>query len=178
MTSETHSVTYAPGLSTLSFFLSHIAAQRPPSLFYCPRPPSHHISCLTSVYLVPVLHLLPPSTPFWPYGTHPFFPHAQTISILSDLLYLLTPFLLQLSWSSTKLELYLGELLIELWSLLYLRELLIELWSRLNLRELLIEMWSPLNLRELLIELAAASKFYILSFILSKGIGNGKLPIA
>ena len=30
------------------------------------------------------LHLLPPSTPFWPYGTHPFFPHAQTISILSD----------------------------------------------------------------------------------------------
>ena len=39
---------------------------------------------LTSVYLVLDLHLLPPSTPFWPYGSHPFFPHAQIISILSD----------------------------------------------------------------------------------------------
>ena len=46
----------------------------------------------TSVSFVPALHLLPPSTPFWPYGTHPFFPHDQNISILSDLLYSLTPF--------------------------------------------------------------------------------------
>ena len=38
-----------------------------------PRPPSHHPSSLTSVSLVPALHLLPPSTPFWQYGTHPFF---------------------------------------------------------------------------------------------------------
>ena len=37
------------------------------------------------------LHLHPSSTPFWPYGTRPFFKHAQTISILSDLLYSLTP---------------------------------------------------------------------------------------
>ena len=44
----------------------------------------------------PVPHWLQPSTPFWPYGNHPFFPHAQTISILSDLLYSLTPFLFQL----------------------------------------------------------------------------------
>ena len=53
---------------------------------------------------VPTLHLLPPSTSFWPYGahrvcTHPFFPHVQTISILSDLLYALTPFLFQLSFA-------------------------------------------------------------------------------
>ena len=44
-----------------------------------------------SVYLIADLHLLQPSTPFWPYGTHPFFPHAQTISILSYPLYSLTP---------------------------------------------------------------------------------------
>ena len=42
---------------------------------------------------------LRPSTPFWPYDTHPFFPHAQAISILSDLLYSLTPFLFQLSYA-------------------------------------------------------------------------------
>ena len=53
---------------------------------------SHHPSSLTSVSLLPAFHLLPPSTPFWPYGTHPFFSHAQTFSILSDLIYLLTPF--------------------------------------------------------------------------------------
>ena len=35
---------------------------------------------------------LPPSTPFWSYGIHLFFPHAQTISILSDLLYSLICF--------------------------------------------------------------------------------------
>ena len=49
---ETHSVTYVPGLSTLSD-LSHIDAQPPPSFLCCPRPPSHHPSSLTSVYLVP-----------------------------------------------------------------------------------------------------------------------------
>ena len=67
------------------------------SFLCCPRPPSHHPFSLTSVSLVPALHLLPPSTPFWPYGTHPFFPHAHTISILSDLLYSLTHFPSQLS---------------------------------------------------------------------------------
>ena len=36
-------------------------------------PPSHHPSNLTLVYLVPDLRLLT-STPFWPYGTHLFFP--------------------------------------------------------------------------------------------------------
>ena len=86
---ETHSVTYVPGLSTLSD-LSRIVTQPPPSFLCCLRPPSHHPSSLTSVSLVPVLHRLRPTTPFWPYGTHPFFAHAQTISILSDLLYWLT----------------------------------------------------------------------------------------
>ena len=56
-------------------------------------------SSLTSVSLVPIQHWLQPSTPFWPYGNHPFFPYSQTISILSDLLYLLTPFLFQLSYA-------------------------------------------------------------------------------
>ena len=65
--------------------------------FIAQGPPSHHPSSLSSVFLVPALHLLPPSTPFWPYGTHPFFTHALTISILSDLLYSLTPFLFQLA---------------------------------------------------------------------------------
>ena len=50
-------------------------------------------SSLISVSLVPDLHLLPPSAPFWPYGTHPFFQHIQTILILSDILYSQTPLL-------------------------------------------------------------------------------------
>ena len=66
---ETHSVTYEPWLSTL-YDLSLIDAQPPLSLLSCPRPPSHHPSCLTSVSLVPGLHLLQPSTPFWPYGIY------------------------------------------------------------------------------------------------------------
>ena len=82
---------YVPGLFTLSD-LSRIDAQPPPSYLCCPRPPSHHPSSLTSVSLVPTHHLLPPSTPFWPYDTHQFFPHSQTISIPSDQLYSLTPF--------------------------------------------------------------------------------------
>ena len=82
---ETLSVVYAPGFPLFPIF--SIVAQPRPSFLSCPRPPSHQPSSLTSVYLVPVLHLLPPSTHFCPYGTHPFFPHAQTISILSDPLY-------------------------------------------------------------------------------------------
>ena len=83
---ETHSVTYAPWLSTHSY-LSCIVVQPPLSFLCCPRQPSPHPSSLTLVYLVPALHLLLPSTPFWPYSTHPFFPHAQTISIFSDTLF-------------------------------------------------------------------------------------------
>ena len=45
------------------------------------------------------------STLFWAYGTHPFFKHAQTISILSDLLYSLSPFLFQLLRTSSFLTL-------------------------------------------------------------------------
>ena len=95
-------------LSTLSDLLL-IVAQPPPSFLCCQRPPSHRPSSLTSVSLVPVIHWLRLSISFWPYGTHPFFPHAQTISILSDLLYSLTPFLFQLFYmhlfipNSTKL---------------------------------------------------------------------------
>ena len=63
-------------------------------------------SNLTSVYLVPVLHLLSPQTPFWPYGTHPFFPHAQTIAILFDPLCSLTPFIFQLSYAPLHSQLY------------------------------------------------------------------------
>ena len=88
---ETHSVTHAPGLSTLTY-LSRIDAQPPLSFLCCPKPPSHHPCNPTSVSLVHALHLLMPSTPFWPYNTHPFFSHAQTISILSELLYSLLPF--------------------------------------------------------------------------------------
>ena len=86
---ETHSVTYVTRLSTLSDILQ-IDAQPPPSFLCCPRPASHHPSSPTLVSLVPALCLLLPSTHFWPFYTHPFFPHAQTVSILSDLLYLLT----------------------------------------------------------------------------------------
>ena len=47
-----------------------------------------------------------PSTPFWQYGTHPFFPHAQTISILSDLLYSLTPFPFYSKYNNNKHNLF------------------------------------------------------------------------
>ena len=46
--------------------------------------PSIH---LTSVYLVLALHILPTSTPFWPYGTHPFLPNAQTVNTLLSTLF-------------------------------------------------------------------------------------------
>ena len=92
---ETHLVTYAPGLSTVSD-LSRIDAQPPLPSLCCPRPPSHHPFSLTLVSLVLALHLLLPWKPFWPNDTRLFFPHAQTISILSDLLYSLT-LLFQLS---------------------------------------------------------------------------------
>ena len=52
---ETHSITYVPGLSTLSD-LSRIVAQPPPSFLCCLRPPSNHPSRLTSVSLVTVPH--------------------------------------------------------------------------------------------------------------------------
>ena len=67
-TGKTYSVTYVPLLSNLSDH-SRTDAQPPPSFLFCPRPPSHHPSSLTSVSLVPALHLLPASTPFCPYGT-------------------------------------------------------------------------------------------------------------
>ena len=76
---ESHSVTYVPGPSTLSD-LSLIVAQPPPSFLCCPRAPSHNPSSPTSVYLVLSLHLLPPSTPFWPYCTDPFFPDLLACS--------------------------------------------------------------------------------------------------
>ena len=66
---------FSPGLSTFSY-LSCIIAQPPPSFLCYPSLPSHHWSSLTSVYLIPALFLLLPSTLFWPYGTHSFFPHA------------------------------------------------------------------------------------------------------
>ena len=88
---EIRSVTYVPGLSTLSD-LSRIVAHPPPSFLCFLRPPSHHPLSLTSVSLARVSHWLRALTPFWQYGTHLFFPHAQTISALSDLLYSLTPY--------------------------------------------------------------------------------------
>ena len=87
---ETHSVTDLPWLSII-YDPSRVVAQPPPSFICCPMPPLCHPSSLTSISLVPVLHLLPPSTPFRPSGTHPFFPHAQTVSMLSDLFYSITP---------------------------------------------------------------------------------------
>ena len=83
----TYSVISAPGLSTHSYLFVTL----PPPLFLCcPRPPSHHPSSLISVYLLPALHLLLLSTPFWEHEALPFLPHAQTISILSDPIYSLS----------------------------------------------------------------------------------------
>ena len=62
---ETQSSTYAPGLSTPSYPsrpLSH-SLHAPLSVCY-PRPPSRHPSNLNSIYPLPALHLLPPSTLF------------------------------------------------------------------------------------------------------------------
>ena len=85
------SATYASRLST-PFHLSCTVMQSQPPSLCCPRAPLHHPSNVTSVYSLPVIHLIAPSTPCKPYGTHPLSPHVQTISIL----YLSTPFLLQL----------------------------------------------------------------------------------
>ena len=93
---ETESVTYAHELSALSCLL-RIILQPPLSFPCCPRPPSHHPSSLTSVYLIPAPSTSTINTLL---STHLFFPYAQTISMLSDLLYSLTPFLYQLSYTS------------------------------------------------------------------------------
>ena len=66
-------------------YLSRIVEQPPPSCLYRPRPPSGHPSNLTLFYPIPALHFHPPSTQFNPYGTHPFSPRTQTISILNKL---------------------------------------------------------------------------------------------
>ena len=50
-------------------------------------------SNLTSVYLLLALHLLPSSTPFWPYGTQPFSPRVHILLILSDPVFSPTLFL-------------------------------------------------------------------------------------
>ena len=94
----THSVTYIPGLSSPSDLSESIRA----STVFPLLPTATLIlwTILTSVSLAPAIHLLPPSTPFWPYGTPPFFPHPQTITIFSALSYSLTPFLFQLSYAS------------------------------------------------------------------------------
>ena len=57
---------------------------QPPLLFPCyRRQPSHHPFNLTSVYLVPALHLLPPTTLFTPYGTLSFSLRFQTTLTLT-----------------------------------------------------------------------------------------------
>ena len=55
-------------------------AQPPQSFLCCLTPPSHHPSSLTSVFLVLVPHWLRPSTPYWPCGNHPFFPHGILVN--------------------------------------------------------------------------------------------------
>ena len=71
-----------------SFGLSRIDCRAASTVIHLlPKAAFTQSICLTPVSLVPVPHWLRPLTPFWPYGNHPFFPHAQTISILSDLLY-------------------------------------------------------------------------------------------
>ena len=89
----TQSSTNATGLPT-PFYISSIAAQPPPSFLCCQRPSSHRPCNLTSVYPVPALDLLSPSTPTQEYHTHIFSPRVQTISILSGELYSPTSFLL------------------------------------------------------------------------------------
>ena len=54
--SETQSSAYAPGLSTSSYPW-RIVVQPPASSLCCSRPPLYHLSSLTSVSPVPVLHL-------------------------------------------------------------------------------------------------------------------------
>ena len=90
---ETNSVSYAPGLFSLSH-LSRIFAQ--PQSFR----QGHFTPSIQSNLGLP--RTRPPLTAaintFWIYGSNPFFPHAQTISILSNPLYSLTSFLFQFSY--------------------------------------------------------------------------------
>ena len=65
---ETHSATNVPGLSPLSDLSRSLHCHSSVAK-------GHLHTSLTSVSLVPVLHRIRPSTPFWPYGTHPFSLH-------------------------------------------------------------------------------------------------------
>ena len=71
-----------------------------------PRPPSHHPSNLTSVYLVPALHLLLPSSPFYAIRFSSILSTCPTISILFDPLYSPTFFLCQRFYAPLHFELH------------------------------------------------------------------------
>ena len=62
----------------------------------------------TVIPLLPKATFTPPSpsTPFWPYDYHPFFPHDQTISIFSNLIYSLTQCQFQPSYAPLHSSLY------------------------------------------------------------------------
>ena len=64
---EINIVSYAPGLSTLSYPSLSRSLHRHSSVA---QGHLDHPSSIIPVCLVPTLRLLPPSTPFWPYGTH------------------------------------------------------------------------------------------------------------
>ena len=91
---ETHSVTYV--CTRASFVHCHATSTVIPLL-----PKATFTLSIQPNLCLPRTRppLTSPSTPFWPYGIHPFFPHAQTISMLSDMLYSLTPFLIQLPYA-------------------------------------------------------------------------------
>ena len=76
--------------------LSGIVEHPPPSSLCCPRPPSHHLSNLTSVYPVPASA----------YFHHQYPLCVQTITILSDPLYLKTPYLFQFIFAPLDCKLY------------------------------------------------------------------------
>ena len=66
-----------------------IVAPPPQAFLCCPSPQATFTPSIQRNLGLPRTRpwLISQSIPFWPYGTHPVFPQAQTISILSDLLY-------------------------------------------------------------------------------------------
>ena len=106
--SKTHSVTYVPGLSTLSD-LSCIVAQPPSSFLSCLRPPSHHPSSLTYVGLSRTRRPLTSDINTFLAIRYSFILSTcpNHLNILSDLFYsLITPFLFQLCYAPLLSKLY------------------------------------------------------------------------
>ena len=109
----------------LHSFLSYCFVMHcPPCSFCYSRQTLHHPSNLALICLALTLHLFLSLTIFYTYSTHPFSPCDQTVSTLSDPLYMPTSFLFQLFYKPNCSQLYLFMSLLPYFQTFHLQSIL------------------------------------------------------